>query len=463
LLDKVDLRVKAGNGGKGSVAFRREKFIPYGGPFGGDGGRGGDIIVRVVASVSTLRTYQRRRIFKAENGGAGQTKNMHGANGADVILNVPPGTLVYHKDENDELIFLVDLKEEGQEVVVARGGNGGYGNSHYATATNQAPRIAQPGIPGQEKIVVLEMRMIADAGIIGYPNVGKSSLLAALSRATPEIANYPFTTLEPQLGVVDTGDNRHFILAEIPGLIEGAHSGKGLGHNFLKHAMRTKVLLHLLDGSSSEPLEDMFKVNNELAMFDIPLSKRPQIVAINKLDLPQTRDRCEDLTKTFAEAGVTPIFISAATGENLPQLVQAVWKVIQEVQTKEKETVAVQAAPQVFRPRPVNAKGTKVQRRGSGYLLVDPVIERMLDRLNMNDPDDLEEFNQLLERLGINKTLKSAGAKSGDTVKTGGMEWTWYDDSKTSRRPTKPAADDEAANSSDAFADSSMDDDTEED
>lgn len=437
MLDKVELRVKAGNGGKGSVAFRREKFIPYGGPFGGDGGRGGDIIVKAVASVSTLRIYQRRRIFQADNAAAGMTKNMHGANGANVVLNVPPGTLVYHKEDDGELIFLADLKEEGQEVVVARGGNGGYGNSHYATPTNQAPRIAQPGIPGQEKIVVLEMRMIADAGIIGYPNVGKSSLLAALSRATPEIANYPFTTLEPQLGVVSAGDNQQFILAEIPGLIEGAHSGRGLGHSFLKHAMRTKVLLHLLDGSTAAPLEDMFKVNNELAMFDATLAKRPQIVAINKIDLPQVQERRQELTEAFAEAGVNPIFISATTTEGLPELVQAVWKILKEVEIKEKETVVAEPAPQVFRPRPAH-KSTKVQRRGSGYILTDPALERMLDRLDMDDPDDLQEFNQVLERLGINKTLKSAGAQSGDTVKTGNMEWTWIDETKP--RKSRPEA-----------------------
>jgi GTPase len=285
----------------------------------------------------------------------------------------------------------------------------------------------------------LEMRMIADAGIIGYPNVGKSSLLAALSRATPEIADYPFTTLEPQLGVVDAGDNHQFILAEIPGLIEGAHSGKGLGHSFLKHAMRTKVTLHLLDGSTPAPLEDMFKVNNELAMFDATLSRRPQVVAINKIDLPGVQERREELTSSFIEAGVTPIFVSAVTTEGLPELVQAVWKILKEAELKEKENVVEGPAPQVFRPKPVRG-GTKVQKRGSGYILVDPVIERMLDRLDMNEPDDLQEFNQALARLGINKTLKSAGAKSGDTVKTGNMEWTWFDDDDKSakKRQAKP-------------------------
>jgi GTPase len=429
LLDKVVLKVKAGNGGRGSVAFRREKFIPYGGPFGGDGGRGGDVIVKAHASVSTLRAYQRKRNFSATNGGPGQTKNKHGANGLDTILMVPPGTLVYHKEENGDLIFLIDLKEEGQEVVVARGGNGGFGNSHYATPTNQAPRIAQPGIPGQEKNVLLEMRMIADVGIVGYPNVGKSSLLAALSRAKPEVADYPFTTLEPQLGVVKAGENKTFILAEIPGLIEGAHSGKGLGHSFLKHAMRTKILLHLLDGSNPQPLEDMFKVNNELAMFDATLSQRPQVVAINKIDLEEVQERRAELQKTFKEAGIEPVFISAASGEGLPQLVQAVWQVLDQLAAQEKETPAVDQAQTVIRPRPVY-KSTQVQRRGSGYILVDPVLEKMLDQLDMDNPDDLNDFNQTLERLGINKTLKSAGAHSGDTVITGNQEWIWYDEEK---------------------------------
>jgi GTP-binding protein len=427
LLDRVELKVKAGNGGRGAVAFRREKFIPYGGPFGGDGGRGGDVIVRAVASVSTLRSYQRKRNFSATNAGNGQTKNMHGANGENVVLNVPPGTLVYHKDENGELIFLMDLKEEGQEVVVARGGNGGYGNIHYATATNQAPRIAQPGISGQEKVVVLEMRMIADAGIIGYPNAGKSSLLAALSRAKPDIAEYPFTTLEPQLGVVSAGNNLSFILAEIPGLIEGAHTGKGLGHSFLKHAMRTRILLHLVDGSNPEPLEDMFKVNNELAMFDATLAKRPQVVAVNKIDLEQVQERREELTTTFVEAGIQPIFISAVSGEGLPELVQAVWQALQAAEAQSKEEVAIPSASSIYRPKPARGS-SKIQRKGGGYLLVDPALERMLGRLDMEKQEDLDELNQALERLGINKALKSAGVHSGDTVITGNMEWTWYDE-----------------------------------
>jgi GTPase len=437
MLDRVELRVKAGNGGKGAITFRREKFIPYGGPFGGDGGRGGDVIVKAVSSISTLRIYQRRRSFQAGNGANGMTKNMHGANGENVVLSVPPGTLIYHKEENGDLIFLTDLKEEGQEMVVARGGNGGYGNSHYATATNQTPRIAQPGIAGQEKVVVLEMRMIADAGIIGYPNVGKSSLLAALSRASPAIADYPFTTLEPQLGVVDSGNNQHFILAEIPGLIEGAHTGKGLGHSFLKHAMRTRVLVHLIDGSTAEPLEDMFKVNNELVMFDATLSKKPQVVAINKIDLFQVQERRETITKTFEEAGITPLFISAVSGEGLAALVQAIWKNLQESAASEKAALSIEPVQQVHRPRPVR-RVTQVKRRGNAYILMDPVIERMLDRLDMENDDDLREFNQALERLGVNKTLKSAGAHSGDTVKTGNLDWTWYDEDEKKKGQKNP-------------------------
>ncbi len=266
-------------------------------------------------------------------------------------------------------------------------------------------------------------------GIVGYPNVGKSSLLTALSRARPEIADYPFTTLEPQLGVVDAGSGNQFILAEIPGLIEGAHSGRGLGHSFLKHAMRTRVLLHLLDGGSAEPLEDMFKVNNELAMFDTTLSSRPQVVAVNKIDLPAVQERRRMLEKSFAEAGVKPVFISAATGEGLSDLVKTIWQTLKERAVSEQLEPAGEKPPQVHRPKP-QLRGIKAYRRGNTYILSDPGIERLLDRLDLETPEDLEEFNQALEKMGVNKTLKEAGAKSGDTVKIGDMEWTWFDDTR---------------------------------
>jgi GTP-binding protein len=424
MLDKVELKLKAGNGGKGAVTFRREKFVPFGGPFGGDGGRGGDIVVQADDGVDTLRAYQRRRTFKAENGQGGLSKGMHGANGASLILKVPPGTLVFLKTATGGQELLADLEAASQQAVVARGGNGGYGNIHFATATNQAPRIAQPGIAGQEKIIILELRLIADAGIIGYPNVGKSSLLAALSAANPKIADYPFTTLEPILGVVQANSGS-FVLAEIPGLIEGAHRGKGLGHSFLRHAMRTKVLVHLLDGSSPAPLDDMIRVNNELSMFDAALAKRPQVVAINKVDLPEVKARVDELKATFAEADVTPLFISAAAKIGLKELVRETWQLLNAADLRTR--VSLPAPTAVFRPLPVDA-AAKVRKRGNSYIVVDPDLERLLDKWDPADPADWPDFYARLEQLGTDQLLKSAGAKSGDTVITGNKEWKWYSD-----------------------------------
>jgi GTPase len=434
MLDQVELRLKAGDGGKGSVSFRREKFVPFGGPSGGDGGKGGNVILRADESVNTLRAYKYKRSYKAENGQAGMSKNKHGKDGEHLALNVPPGTLAYLHRDTGEKELLADLEKHGQELVVARGGNGGFGNSHFATSTNQAPRIAQPGVPGQERKIILELRLIADAGIIGYPNVGKSSLLAAISAARPKIADYPFTTLEPELGVVSL-DKGTFVLAEIPGLLEGAHTGRGLGHSFLRHAMRTKVLIHLLDGCSESPLDDMVKVNNELSMFDTTLAKRPQVVAINKVDLPQVQERVENLKEVFAEAGITPFFISAAAGIGLDELVQDTWRLLKSANIRLK--VTLEAPAKVFHPEPVDR--ARVQRKGHSFILVDPAVERLLDKLDLEDPEDLKEFNQALEKLGINRTLKEAGVKSGDTVATGNLEWTWTnDEDRSNRRDLRP-------------------------
>jgi GTPase len=427
MLDRVELKLKAGDGGKGAITFRHEKYVPFGGPSGGDGGRGGDIIILSDASQSTLRPYQRRRMFHAEDGQPGMSKNKHGANAPSIKLSVPPGTLVYEKTESGGEILLADLEKDGQQIIAARGGNGGYGNTHYATSTNQTPRIAQPGIQGQEKTIILELRLIADVGIIGYPNVGKSSLLAALSAAKPKIDHYPFTTLEPELGVVRLDEQRNFVLAEIPGIIEGAHTGKGLGHSFLRHAMRTKVLVHLLDGSSTSPLEDMIKVNNELAMFDQTLAKRPQVVAINKIDLPAVQANREKLRNIFAEAEINPFFVSAAGEIGLTELVPEIWQQLQEADIRDRLNVQVETPAKVFRPRPAE-RGVKVQKKGNRYILADPALEKLMDKLDLDDPRDLEKFNQAIEQLGVNKTLKSAGAKSGDTVMTGNMEWTWYNE-----------------------------------
>ncbi len=425
MLDQVELKLKAGDGGRGAVTFRHEKYVPFGGPFGGDGGKGGNVLIKADDNVSTLRAFKHRRSFKAVSGQPGMNKNKHGADGDNLILGVPPGTLVFRKTDSGESELIADLEENGQQVVAARGGNGGFGNSHFATSTNQAPHIAQPGIPGQETTVILELRLIADVGIIGYPNVGKSSLLAALSAAKPKIADYPFTTLEPELGVVKD-DNRSFVLAEIPGLIEGAHAGKGLGHEFLRHAMRTRALIHLLDGCSASPLDDMIRVNNELALFDSSLAKRPQVVAINKADLPEVKVKEGQLKNSFKEAGINPLFISACQKNGLPELVEETWKLLQAAGVREKVFHPL-TATKIFRPKPVD-KGTTVLRKGRSFILTDPAVERLLDRLDLEKPEKLEQFNQQLERLGINQLLKSSGVKNGDTIITGKMEWQWYDE-----------------------------------
>jgi GTPase len=424
MLDRVEIKVKSGEGGRGAVTFRREKFIPYGGPFGGDGGRGGDLFVAADASVNTLRAYKHIRSFKAEKGQNGMNKGKHGKNGEDLILKVPPGTLIYRKSEDGEPYLIADLEEPDQKILVARGGRGGWGNIHFATPTNQAPRIAQPGQPAQERDIILELRLIADVGIIGYPNVGKSSLLAALSAAKPKIADYPFTTLEPILGVVNTPD-LSFILAEIPGLIEGAHAGKGLGLNFLRHAMRTKVLMHLLDGSSISPLDDMIKVNNELSLFDASLAKRPQVVAINKLDLPEVKSRVDDLKASFAEAGLSPVFISAVTGVGFKALLDETTRLLKA--TDFKGTASLQLPPKVFQPKAVDSE-TKTQKAGNKYIIFEPELERTLDKFDLSDADQWPVFYRRLEQLGINHLLASAGAKSGDTIITGNKEWIWYKD-----------------------------------
>jgi GTP-binding protein len=424
MLDKVTLRVKAGDGGRGAVTFRHEKFVPFGGPFGGDGGRGGSVIVRADEGVSTLRAYQRRRDFKAQNGQNGMTKNKHGADGANLVLAAPPGTLVYLRAPSGEDTLLADLEKAGEEVVVAQGGRGGWGNSHFATPTNQAPRVAQPGRAGDECAIVLELRLIADVGVIGYPNVGKSSLLAAISAARPKIAAYPFTTLEPVLGVVEN-ENQNFVVAEIPGLIKDAHLGKGLGLDFLRHAMRTKLFVHLIDGESEHPVEDMIQVNNELSLFDATLATRPQVVAINKIDLPGVEKRREALQAAFQEAGVAPLFISASAGIGLNELVGETARLLRAANLRDK--LALPQPTKVFRPRAID-RNPAVQKKGNSFILVDPTLEKLLNKLDIDDPQGLEEFNQNLEKLGINKLLRSAGAKSGATVVTGNLEWEWRDD-----------------------------------
>jgi len=321
-VDEAEVHVLAGDGGRGCVAFLREKYRPHGGPSGGDGGDGGDVIFVADPSLTTLLDFKFQRKVKAGRGEYGRGKHQYGKRGDDAVVRVPPGTLV-HDAESGEL--LADLKTPDQRVVIAKGGMGGQGNMHYATSTNQAPRYAQPGLPGEEKHLRLELQLMADVGILGYPNAGKSTLIRRVSAARPKVADYPFTTLVPHLGVVRIDDDTAFVLADIPGLIEGAHAGQGLGARFLRHVSRTQLLIHLLDGSGisgRDPLQDFDTINRELQAFDPELAKKPQIVAVNKLDLSEARERLAEMSRQLAERGIELRGISAATGEGVQELMR---------------------------------------------------------------------------------------------------------------------------------------------
>jgi GTP-binding protein len=325
-IDEVGLRVKAGDGGAGAIAFRREKYIPKGGPAGGDGGNGGDVLLVVDPGLSTLLDFRYKREYRAPGGEPGGTKDKYGRGGEDLLLRVPPGTQV-KLTESGEVI--ADLKKPGERFVLARGGRGGRGNIHFATSTDQAPRHAEPGTPGEEREVRLELKLLADVGIVGFPNAGKSSLISRVSAARPKVADYPFTTLVPNLGLVRLSDERSFVLADVPGLIEGAHTGAGLGHRFLRHLDRSRVLLFLLEfnePAGRKPVEDFVVLRRELALFDPELAARPAVVALNKLDLPETSESLVKLRRAFARRKVTLHAISAATGAGTKELLEVLWK-----------------------------------------------------------------------------------------------------------------------------------------
>ncbi|MDD5038894.1 MAG: GTPase ObgE [Dehalococcoidales bacterium] len=421
MFDRVEVRVEAGDGGDGAVSFRREKFVPFGGPDGGDGGSGGDVILTADASETGLMTFKRKRNYKAADGGNGEGRKKHGKRGEDLVLSVPVGTIIWDKTQTGEGVLIADLEQSGQQAVVARGGEGGKGNIHFASSTNKTPRIAQKGEAGEAKSIMLELRLISDVGIIGYPNVGKSSLLAAASAAKPKIADYPFTTLEPILGVVEV-EKQSFVLGEIPGLIEGAHHGRGLGHDFLRHAMRTKILIHLIDGTSASPPEDMTQVNEELRLFDTSLARKPQLVVVNKIDLPQVKARLADIKDAFSNAGTAVLFISAATGEGVAELMAEVMKML--TQTVPEMKSGVKAPQKVFRPQPRRSRVT-ARREGDIIVVVASEVERIVTRVDMTNPEVRWQLHQYLVRHGVSKALAKVGIKPGEKVRCGNIEWEW--------------------------------------
>ncbi|UCG10373.1 MAG: GTPase ObgE [Dehalococcoidia bacterium] len=422
MFDQVEIKVKAGSGGNGIVSFRREKFVPFGGPDGGDGGDGGDVIIRADASIDTLRIFRQKRFYAAGNGRDGEGKKKHGKKGRDLVVPVPVGTVVSHKAQIGGDMVITDLAEPGQFVVVAVGGKGGLGNAHFASATNQAPRIAQKGAAGEAASLILELRIIADVGIIGYPNTGKSTLLAAASAAKPKIASYPFTTREPILGAVELG-SRLFVLAEIPGLIDGAHLGRGLGHDFLRHIERTRMLIHLVDGSSASPLENMIKVNTELSLYDSALAQKPQLVAVNKIDLPEVRARLAEMKEAFSQAGINVLFISAATGEGVAELMTDTGQMLVQI-IPPRRGEGEKPPLKVFRPQPRD-KGISVRKEGDVFVVVAPELERIIAAAATESPDVRQQISRQIARREVRQALEKAGIKTGDKARLGNLEWEW--------------------------------------
>ncbi len=421
MFDRTEIVVRAGNGGNGVVSFRREKFVPFGGPDGGDGGDGGSVVIMADSSATSLRIFKRKRLYRASDGKDGKGKRKHGRKGEDLVLEVPAGTVVLYETQISDDALIADLEELGQRAVVARGGKGGLGNIHFASSTNQAPQIAQKGEAGEEHSIILELRLIADVGIIGYPNVGKSTLLAAASAARPKIASYPFTTREPVLGVAEVGQ-RSFVLAEIPGLIDGAHFGRGLGHDFLRHIVRTKILIHLIDGSSASPVEDMIRVNAELSLFDSALAQKPQLVVVNKIDLPLVQARLDEIKDAFSSAGTTALFVSAATGDGVSEVMAETMKLLQSVAAE--EGTGKKIPLKVFRPHPKGV-GASVHKEGDTFVVVAPELERIIVRTDITSPGVRWQLKKQLRRLGVSEALERAGVKPGDRVRCGNLEWEW--------------------------------------
>jgi GTP-binding protein len=419
-LDEATIWVKAGDGGRGAVSFRREKYVPRGGPDGGDGGRGGSVILLADPSKSTLLDFRYRRHFRAERGGNGEGGRRHGKAGEDLIIPVPPGTLVRGLD--GELI--ADLDAPGKQVVVALGGRGGLGNVHFATPTYRTPRIAQKGEPGEERWIRLELRLIADVGIIGYPNAGKSTFLGAVTRAHPKIADYPFTTLSPNLGVAAIDDDRVITFADIPGLIEGAHAGAGLGHEFLRHITRTKALLHLIDGGVPDVIRAYHTVNAELALFDEALARKPQLVAINKIDRPEVRERLPGILTAFRALGIEPRAISAATGEGIDAVLAGLTQLLDQVATAEPVPAPTGEQPVVLRPRR-ERDGFAVQREPGGFRVVGRRVERLVAMTDLDSDEGLAYLQRQLKRLGVTAALEREGVRPGDIVRFGQIELEW--------------------------------------
>lgn len=414
--DQVTISVKAGKGGDGAATFRREAHVPRGGPNGGDGGRGGDVVLVADKDLNTLQPYRYKKSFQADEGGNGAGNRRHGKAGRELALSIPPGTIVRDAETND---VIADLVNAGDRASVARGGRGGLGNVHFVTSTFQAPHFADKGEKGEERTIHLELKLVADVGLIGYPNVGKSTLLAAVSSARPKIADYPFTTIIPNLGVV-TVDDDSFVMVDIPGLIEGAHEGKGLGHAFLRHAERTRLLIHILDGLSADPVQDLDAINDELALYTDDLADKPQFVVVNKMDLAEVRESWPSLQRRLQQRGYAVFAISAATGQGVWDLMQAANRHLRSTPI---ETVSAAQELKVFRPETLNS--FTVNKEYGVFVVRGRRSDRIVDTADLDNPYARKRMMTLLRRMGVVKSLEEAGVKDGDRVRFGEIEMTW--------------------------------------
>jgi GTPase len=419
-IDQVTIHVKSGKGGDGMVHFRREKFVPLGGPDGGDGGKGGDVIFEVKPTLNTLSAFRQNEKFSADPGKNGGGSQMTGRGAEDLIISVPPGTVIYDAETG---ALLGDLTDPGQRLTVCKGGRGGRGNQHFVNSRNQAPRTAERGEPHEEKSLRLELKLIADIGIIGLPNAGKSTLLSVLTNAKPKIGAYPFTTLEPNLGVANIDDDTTVVMADIPGLIEGAAEGAGLGHDFLRHIQRTRVLIHMIDGQSEDPLADFSQINSELSLFDTKLGKKPQIVVLNKIDQPDVLERLEEITASFKNKNIDLITASAMARTNTRDILVSAYRQLQELPA---EVLEEEALP-VYKPD-VDPNQFEVIHEDSGDWRVTGVaIERAAKMTYWEHDGSIRRFQKLMIHLGVDKALRNAGVQEGETVYIGDFELEWQD------------------------------------
>jgi len=425
-IDQVEIHVKSGKGGNGVVHFRKEKYVPRGGPDGGDGGRGGDVILEVKPTLNTLNFRHKER-FVADDGRPGAKQNMYGRSGQDLIIYVPPGTVVYEISEDEDggvPSLLGDLTEPGQQLTVCKGGRGGRGNTHFKSSTNQVPRTAEKGEPAEEKRLRLELKLIADIGLVGVPNAGKSTLLTALTNAKPKIAPYPFTTLEPNLGVAIIDEDTTVVLADIPGLIEGASQGAGLGHEFLRHIQRTRVLVHLLDGLSPDPVADYSQINSELALFDPNLEKKPQLVALNKIDQPEVQERLPEIKKQLKKRGVTNLMtISALARTDVHKLLLKAVEMLANAPTLED----IEPPMPVYRPQEDPREFSISREDDAGWRVSGTAIERAAAMTYWEHSGSVRRFQKLMETLGVENALRKAGIEEGETVRIGEFELEWQD------------------------------------